>query len=163
MKNQQWTATAYLVSASLFGVSSCCLNDHYLRSGFYDALGKTISEEEYWRQIDYEQESGIPYARDKDAERANSNKPISLLMHPDIDCAGHVVTHITKQGTCYTEAKVQSVFVNSLPSNCEVITFTDDQCRDDPLDVIPFLNAASGCYSTDAFESVRVDCRPLPL
>lgn len=163
MKNQLWTHTAYLIGASLFSVSKCCLNDHYLPPGFYDALGNIISEEEYWRQIDYEQESGIPYARDKDAERANLQKPVSLLVHPDIQCAGDVVTQLTERGACYGEAKGQSVFVASLPSNCEVITFTDDQCREDPLYVIPFLNAASGCYSTDAFESVRVDCRPLPL
>lgn len=163
MKNQLWTHTAFLVGASLLGPSSCCLNDHYLPSGFYDALGNIISEEEYWRQIEYEQKSGIPYARDKDAERANSQRPVSLLMYPDIGCSSDVATHITERGTCYGEAKGQSILVNSLPSNCEVITFTDDRCRDDQLDVIPFLNAASGCYSTDAFESVRVDCRPLPL
>ena len=163
MKNQLWTHTAYLIGTSLFGASSCCLNDDYLPFGFYDALGNIILEEEYWRQIDYEQEFGIPYARDKDAERANYRKSVFLLVHPDIECAGDVATQITKQGTCYSEAKGQSVSVNSLPSNCEVISFTDDRCRDDPLDMIPFLNAASGCYSTDAFESVRVDCRPLPL
>jgi hypothetical protein len=139
------------------------VNDQYLPSGFYDALENPISEEEYWRQIEYEQKSGIPFVRDKDVEKANLQKPVSLLVHPEIECAGDIVTHITKQGTCYREAKGQSVFVNSLPSNCEVITFTDDRCRDDPLDMIPFLNAASGCYSTDGFESVRVDCRPLPL
>ena len=139
------------------------VNEQYLPSGFYDALENPISEEEYWRQIDYEQQSGMPFARDKDAERANSKKPISLLVHPELECAGDVATRITKQGTCYEEANGRSIFVNSLPSNCEVISFTDDRCRDDPLDMIPFLNAASGCYSTDAFESVRVDCRPLPL
>jgi hypothetical protein len=193
MKNQLCTHTACLIGSNLFRVSTSCpnanpsdqshvmayqaaycpsltneavnpnINDHYLPSGFYDALGNIISEEEYWRQIDHEQESGIPYARDRDAERARSQKPVSLLVQPELECASDVATHITEQGTCYAEAKGQSIFVNSLPSNCEVITFTDDRCRDDPLDVIPFLNAASGCYSTDAFGSVRVDCRPLPL
>lgn len=141
------------------------VNDRYLPSGFYDALENPISEEEYWRQIDYERQSGIPYVRDKDAERANSKKPVSLLAHSEIECTSDVdaATHINEQGICYEEAKGQSIFVSSLPSNCEVITFTDERCRDNPLDVIPFLNAASGCYSTDAFESVRVDCWPLPL
>ena len=174
MKNQRLSHTAYLVGASLFGASkshldsdashqnqitiyqdadrpiptneagNCRANNHYLSSGFYDALQNPISEEEYWRQIEYEQESGILYARDKDAERANSKQPVSLLVNQEIECASNAATHITKQGTCYGEVKGQSIFVNSLPSNCEVITFTVGQCRDDPLDLIPFLNAASG-------------------
>jgi len=144
-------------------IGNCKVNDHYLPSGFYDALENPISEEEYWRQIDYEQEFGTPHVRDKDAERANLKKPVSLLVHPDIECASDIATQITEQDICYGEAKGQSIFVNSLPSNCEVITFTDGQCRDDPLDMIPLLNAASGCYSTETFESVRVDCRPFPL
>ena len=193
MKNLRSTRAACLVAASLFGASGSCLandaseqsqvniyqatddldpiqrigmskaHDHYLPSGFYDALENVISEEEYWRQIDYEQEFGTPYVYNKDAERANLKKPVSFLVHPDVECGSNAATRITERGACCGEVHGQSILVNSLPSNCEVITFTDDQCKDDPLDVIPCLNAASGCYSTDAFESVRVDCRPLPL
>ena len=101
--------------------------------------------------------------RDKDAERANLEKSVSLLVHPDTERASDVARRITEPSTYCREIKGQSIFVNSLPSNCEVITFTDGQCRDDPLDMIPLLNAASGCYSTETFESVRVDCRPFPL
>ena len=184
---------ACLVAASLFDASRSCLDtdasdqsqvsmyhaedniaptreigisiawDHYLPSGFYDALENPISEEEYWRQIDYEQEFGAPYVRDKDAQRASLEKPVSLLVRPDIECASDVATQITEQQICYGGIQGQSIFVNSLPTNCEVITFTDDQCKDDPFDMIPLLYAASGCYSTDAFESVRVDCRLLKL
>lgn len=163
MKKQPWTCTAYLVAASLFGTPRSCrdtgannqglafqqiseANDSYLPSGFYDALENPISEDEYWRQIEYEQQSGIPYARDRNAERANFNNPVSLLAHPEIEYADNpdAATHITEQGICYEGAKGQSIFVNSLPSNCEVVTFTDERCRDNPLDVIPFLNAVGG-------------------
>lgn len=145
------------------GIGKCSANDHHLPSDFCDALENPISEEEYWRQIDYEQEFGTPYVRDKDAERADLEKLVSLLVHPDIECASDVARRITERSTYCREVKGQSIFVNSLPSNREVIAFTDGQCRDDPLDMIPLLNAASGCYSTETFESVRVDCRPLPL
>jgi len=67
-----------------------------LPSGYYDALENPISEEEYWRQIDYEQEFGTPYVRDKDAERANLEKSVSLLVHPDTECASDVARRITE-------------------------------------------------------------------
>jgi hypothetical protein len=135
----------------------CRANVHYLRyPPAFTTHPKTPFQKEYWRQMDHEQVSGIPYARDKEGERANSKKPVSLLVHVGLECASDLATEIMKQGTCYDEVKGQSIFVNSLLINCEVTTFTDDQCRDDPLDVIPFLDAAGGCYSTDAFESVAV-------
>lgn len=135
---------------------------HYLPSGYYDALGKPISESEYFRQVDYEQKHGIPFARDREREKADTKKPLSLLAHPEMGCDGDVLARITESGFCYRDVQGLSIFVNSLPSDCEVVSFKDGACEEDPFDMIPVLSNANGCYTTDAFSSIRVDCRPLP-
>ena len=136
---------------------------HNLPSGYYDALDNPISEEEYLCQVDYEQKHGIPWARDRVREKADTKKPLSLLAHPEMGCSGDFVARIIKSGNCYGNVQGVSIFVNHLPSDCEVVTFKDAACKDDPFDVIPALSYASGCYTTDAFSSVRVDCQPLPV
>jgi hypothetical protein len=138
------------------------IDPDYLPSGYYDALGKPISEEEYFRQVDYEQQHGIPYARDREREKADTKKPLSLLAHPETGCSGDILARITESGTCYRDVQGSSIFVNSLPSDCEVMSFKDGSCEEDAFDMIPVLSDASGCYNTDAFSSIRVDCRPLP-
>jgi hypothetical protein len=135
---------------------------HYLPSGYYDALGKPISEEEYLRQVDYEQKHGIPYARDRECEKADTKKPLSLLAHPEMGCSGDILARITENGICYRDMQGLSIFVISFPSDCEVILFRDGSCEEDAFDMIPVLSGASGCYTTDVFSSIRVDCRPLP-
>lgn len=134
---------------------------HYLPSGYYDALGNPISEKEYFYQADYEQKHGIPYARDREREKADTRKPLSLQAHPEIDCNGDVVARVVESGICYS-VQGSSIYVNSLPSDCAVVSFEDERCTEDPFEMIPILSDASGCYTTDAFSSVRVDCRPLP-
>jgi hypothetical protein len=52
-----------------------------------------ISDEEYWRQIDYEQDCGFPHICDEDAERANSKKPVSLSVHPGIQWVSDTATY----------------------------------------------------------------------
>jgi hypothetical protein len=135
----------------------------YLPSGYYDALGNPISEKEYFHQVDYERKHGIPYARDREREKADTKKPLSLLAHPEISCNGDVVARIIESGICYRDVQGSSIFMNSLPSDCEVISSKDESCEQDPFDMIPVLSQASGCYTTDAFSSIRVDCRPLPI
>jgi hypothetical protein len=138
------------------------IDPHYLPSGYYDALGKPISEAEYFHQVDYEQQHGIPYARDREREKSDTKKPLSLLAHPETSCSGDILVRVTESGICYRDVQGSSIFVISLPSDCEVVSFKDGSCEEDAFDMIPVLSGASGCYTTDAFSSIRVDCRPLP-
>lgn len=138
------------------------LDNGNLPGGYYDALGTRIWEEEYFRQAEYEQKHAIPYARNREAERENSKKPLSVLVHSDSECKEEVVTHITERGACYRDTSSSSVFVNSLPSDCEAVIFTDGACTQDSFAMIPMLSDSEGCFITDAFESVRVECGPLP-
>lgn len=133
-----------------------------LPSGYYDALDNPISEEEYMFQAYYEQKHGIPYARDREREKANTKKPLSLLAHSGSVCNGDILARITESGVCYGDVQGLSISVNSLPSNCEVVSFTDETCEDDPFAMIPILSDTSGCFTTDVLESVRVECQPLP-
>lgn len=133
-----------------------------LQPDYYDALGNPISEKEYFYQVDYEQQYGIPYARDRGREKIDAEKSLSLLVHRETDCNGDMVAHVKGDGTCYRGVQGSSIFVNSLPSHCKVVTSKDDFCVVEPFDMIPILSAARGCYTTDTFFSICVDCRPLP-
>jgi hypothetical protein len=77
-------------------------------------------------------------------------------------CDGDVLARVIESSICYRDVQGLSVFVNSLLSDYEVVSFKDEACKEDPFDMIPVLSNASGCYTTDAFSSIRVDCRPLP-
>lgn len=135
----------------------------YLPSGYYDALENPISEEEYLQQVAYERYHGVPYVRNRMREQANLKKPLSLLVFSEIECGGYIMARIKERGTCYQATQSLSISVDSLPSDCAVITFTDSSCQVDPFDMIPILSDTSGCHSTDAFHSIHVACQPLPV
>lgn len=143
-------------------VESTPLDPDYLPSRFYDALDNPISEDEYWRQVEYEEKHGVPFIRDRAAEQANLDKPISLLTYSSLSCQDEPNKRITERSTCYGSPMSLTIFIESLPSNCEVVTFLDSTCKEDPLTALPMFGMKHGCLWTDSFGSVRVDCHPLP-
>lgn len=160
------TVVAIAAAFGLFNFSKASYEatfDNSLEFEYLDDLGNRISEEELNRQSDYELEHGIPYYRNRQLEKANLNIPVDLQVRSGFTSDKQSVARITERGSCCGELYGESVAVDSLPSNCEVVTFTDGLCQDNPFVMIPILSMASGCHSTDAFKSIRVDCRDLPL
>jgi len=135
----------------------------YLPSGFYDALENPISESEYWRQVDFEQKSGgVPYYRDRAAERQRLSLPLSLSTFDTRECRGEAKQHVTQRGICYKSTGSRSYRIDSLPSDGEVITYVDGECKEDPFPCNWGINDPNGCFTTDAFESIMVITRDLP-
>ncbi|KAI7281951.1 hypothetical protein KC343_g944 [Hortaea werneckii] len=135
----------------------------YLPSGFYDALENPISEGEYWRQVDFEQKSsGVPYYRDRTAEQQRLSLPLSLSTFDTRECRGERKQHVTERRICYKGTGGRSYRIDSLPSDGEVITYVDGECKEDPLSGNWGIDNPSGCFTTDAFESIMVTTRELP-
>lgn len=143
-------------------VGSMPIDSEDLPSAFYDALDNPISEDEYWRQVEYEDKHGLPFTRDRAAEQANLDKPISLLTYSSLSCQGDPDKRMTERSKCYNSPHGHTIFVESFPSNCEVVVFLDGACTEEPFTALPMFGMKYGCLSTDTFGSVRVDCRPLP-
>ncbi|KAI7316499.1 hypothetical protein KC315_g10733 [Hortaea werneckii] len=135
----------------------------YLPSGFYDAVENPISENEYWRQIDFEQKSGgVPYHRDRAAERQRLSLPLSISTFDTRECQGERKQHVIERGICYKTTGGRSYRIDSLPSDGEVITYVDGECREDPFACNWGISNPGGCFTTDDFESLVVVTRELP-
>jgi hypothetical protein len=50
-----------------------------------------------------------------------------------------------------------SIYVESLPKNCEVDVYTNANCKGSP-DLDAAKGAAEGCYDADDFTSSKVRC-----
>lgn len=134
----------------------------YLPSGFYDALENPISEKEYWHQVEFEQKHGIPYTRDKESERRRLHVPLSVSLFTTQGCEGDRVQHVTERDHCYACAGGRSYWVESLPSDCELTTYVDEACTADPFACNWGIDGPQGCFTTDAFESMKAATRELP-
>ncbi|KAI7157093.1 hypothetical protein KC349_g5825 [Hortaea werneckii] len=135
----------------------------YLPSGFYDAVENPISENEYWRQIDFEQKSGgVPYHRDRAAERQRPSLPLSISTFDTRECQGERKQHVTERGICCKTTGGRSYRIDSLPSDGEVITYVDGECTEDVFACNWAISNPSGCFTTDDFESLVVVTRELP-
>ena len=62
-----------------------------------------------------------------------------------------------KNGKCFTTINGASIFVNSLPKNCEVDVYTDAKCKG-KADLDAGKGAGAGCYDADDFTSFKVRC-----
>jgi len=87
---------------------------------------------------------------------------LSISTYSTQQCDGEKTRHITESGICYQSESGKSIFVDGLPSNCEVVTYTDEACREEAFTAVHGLGGAKGCYITDAFESIFVKCGALP-
>lgn len=149
----------------------------WLPSGFYDALYNPISEEEYWRQVEWEEEHDVPYAIAMQWEQEHGTPytaateenssleerqagGLSILTYASDQCRGERLRHVTQENVCYTSTNGVSLDVEGLPSNCNVVTWTDEQCQEDPFTNVQSIRGspATGCYSGDNFGSIAVTC-----
>lgn len=135
---------------------------NYLPSGFYDGLERPISEEEYWHQVAFEQKHGVPYIRDRESERRRLHALVSISTFSTQQCEGERMQHVTERGICYKSPEGKSYRVDSLPSDCELTTYVDGDCTEDPFPCNDGIGDPKGCFITDAFESLKVTTRELP-
>jgi hypothetical protein len=138
--------------------------------GYYDGLGRRISEQEYQLELDYEVEHGVPYPPHLRPEA----RSLSLHAHSDTQCGGDAIGEITQPDVCYPVTKGMGVSVGSLPlpRNCEVLGYVGETCDDEPVEVVPLWRSKEGgCYAPlgtavsaagrTFFGSVLVECEPL--
>ncbi|KAI7148542.1 hypothetical protein KC316_g15794, partial [Hortaea werneckii] len=118
---------------------------------------------EYWRQIEFEQKSGgVPYHRDRAAERQRLSLSLSISTFDTRECQGERKQHVTERGICYKTTGGRSYRIDSLPSDGEVITYVNGECTEDPFACNWGISNPSGCFTTDDFESLVVVTRELP-
>ena len=131
--------------------------------GYYDGLGRRISQREYYLELDYEIQHGVPYPPHLRPEAGS----LSIHAHSDPQCGGDVIGEITQPDLCYPVTKGVGVSVGSLPRNCEVTGYVDEACDGEPVEVVPLGRKAAGCYTprtaiaVRTFGSVLVECEPL--
>jgi hypothetical protein len=137
--------------------------------GYYDGLGRRVSESEYELELDYEREHGVPYPPHLRPEAGS----LSLHAHSDAQCSGDTIGEITQPDVCYPVAKGMGVSVGSLPlpRNCEVLGYEGEACDGEPVEVVPLgRRAEGGCFAPfgtasaadrRTFGSVLVECEPL--
>ena len=135
----------------------------YLPAGFYDAFERPISEEEYWRQIDWEDTNDAPFVPEDDPNLIESRQDVEgvdITTYTGGQCRSASLVKITEPNKCYQSGNGSSFFVNGLASNCKVVTYTDINCSEDAFEVIQGIRGvgAAGCYDTDNFESAAVIC-----
>lgn len=82
-------------------------------------------------------------------------------IHSD-DCTGERKQHVIERGICYKTTGGRSYRIDSLPSDGEVITYVDGECREDPFACNWGISNPGGCFTTDDFESLVVVTRELP-
>lgn len=154
------------------GLDRCNLtdrpNEEEYESGFYDGLGNPITESEFFHQAEYEDRTGLPYYRNRTREIERLKEPISVTIYAGRDC-GQQPGQSSQSSTihdadeCASYTRGESYYLNSLPSNCDVLTFTDGECSEGgEVMVAGIFDPEAQCYGTDAFGSVRVRCGELP-
>jgi hypothetical protein len=103
----------------------------YLPAGFYDAFERPISEEEYWKQIDWEDANDAPFVPEDDPyliESRQEAEGVDITTYAGGQCRSASLAKITEPNKCYQSGDGASFFVTSLPSNCKVVTYTDIRC-----------------------------------
>jgi len=134
--------------------------------GYYDGLGRRITEDEYQLELDYEHEHehGVPYPPYLRPEA----RSLSLRVHSDSQCGGDVVGEVTQPDLCYPVTKGMGISVSSLPRNCEVMGYAGEVCDGEPVEVVPLGSGEVGCYAprtaivaSRTFGSVLAECEPL--
>lgn len=143
-------------------------DDDEYESGFYDGLGNPITESEFLHQAEYEDRTGLPYYRNRTRELERLKEPISVIIYAGHDC-GQQPGESSQSSTihdadeCASNTRGESYYLNSLPSNCDVLTFTDGECSEGgEVMASGIFDPDAQCYVTDAFGSVRVRCGELP-
>lgn len=135
----------------------------YLPPGFYDAFERPISEEEYWKQVEWEDENDAPFIPEDDAsliESRQEDEGLEITTYAGGECRSARLATITEPDKCYQSGNGASLFVTSLASNCKVVTYTDFGCTENAFTVIQSIRGvgAAGCYDTDSFQSIAVTC-----
>lgn len=135
----------------------------YLAPGFYDAFERPISEDEYWRQVAWEDEHDAPFIPGDAPALVDARQDDGLLevtTYTGAQCRSARLAKITESDKCYQSGNGSSFFVTGLPSNCKVITYTNTGCTEGAFTVIQGIRGvgAAGCYDTDSFEGIAVVC-----
>jgi hypothetical protein len=130
----------------------------YIPPGTYDSFERPISEEEYKRQAEHYDQTGLPYYRDREAEKRRTNTPLSVKFFRDSSSQGGQTGHLTKASVCLTVKGSKGIQVESISSLCTVFTFTDEHCMVRSYDTVPALEVDCGYFGPGEFSSSRVDC-----
>jgi hypothetical protein len=131
---------------------------YYLPSGTYDAFERPISEEEYNKQVEYQQRTGLPYYRDREDEQKRKNYPLSVKFFKGDYSQDEQTGHLTEVSVCVGVKGSKRIQVESISSLCNIFTFTDENCEEGSFDAIPGLEVASGHFHPGEFSSSRVEC-----
>jgi hypothetical protein len=130
----------------------------WLPTGFYDALERPISKEEYDRQAEYERRTGLPYHRDREDEQKRKTAPLLVKAFQEHSCSGEHPAQLTETETCLTVPKGVAFQVESISSLCAIWIYADEKCWIDPFEVLDALSGAEGCFSPGDFGSLEVVC-----
>lgn len=125
----------------------------YLAPGFYDAFERPISEDEYWRQVEWEDTNDGSFVPEDDPALIESRQDadgLDITTYIGGQCRSSSLARITEANKCYQSGNGASFFV----------TYTDSGCTENAFNVIQAIRGvgAAGCYDTDSFESIAVIC-----
>jgi hypothetical protein len=133
------------------------VDPHYLPPGAYNAFEQPISDEEYNKQVEYQERTGLPYYRDRRDEQRRRNNPLSVRYFRDGYGQDEQIEHLTQTSVCLTLRGGKHIQVESISSLCNVFIFSDERCMAGSDNAIPGLEVSSGRFYPGAFSSSRVD------
>jgi hypothetical protein len=95
---------------------------------------------------------------DKEPRDLQKRTSVDVVSYVNKQCRGELLARDTrKDGKCFTTINGASIYVQSLPKNCEVDVYTNGKCKGKP-DLDAAKGASEGCYDADNFTSFKVRC-----
>lgn len=127
---------------------------------YYDALKRPISKAEFIMQSQWEKEHGRPYVTlDETPANPNHKRQIpQVTSYGTEECPGEATGIVSGENACTAVDPSQSVKLGMLPRNCNVFTYSDENCQENPLVAAQGPGITSGCYEVSSFSSAQIIC-----